>query len=150
MAASMSNTPTPVTSRRPLAAAVLATVGAAFVPPAVAEIVTIGRQDQDAEVIALCAQFDAIEHEYRAALDSAEATPGREATVDALAAQAMQAPLLDRICKATCTTPAAIVALASSLVLWDAELHFQDDDPEAFTNERLIGALLRAVFAGRA
>jgi len=104
----------------------------------------------DAELIALCAQLDALEREfiatdgsakpYTAAADHAEAEQAR--ITDA------QAPIVDAICAKPPQTVAGAVAVAHSLALWDGEL-FRNGGPDGDTNDRLVAALVGGL-TGRA
>ena len=100
----------------------------------------------DAELIALCAKFDALEREfiatdgsaksYTAAADHAEAEQARIADA--------QAPIVDAICSRPPQTTAGAVAVANSLALWDAEL-FRNGGPDGDINERLVAVLVRGL-----
>ncbi len=104
----------------------------------------------DAELIALCAQLDALEREflatdfaakpYTAADDHAEAE--RDRIADA------QAPIVDAICAKPPQTVAGAVAVAHSLALWDGDL-FRQGGPDGCTNERLVAVLVGGL-TGRA
>jgi len=104
----------------------------------------------DAELIALCAQLDALEREFLAtdfgakpdtpADDHAEAERARIADA--------QVPIVDAICARPPQTAAGAVAVAHSLALWDGDL-FRNSGPDGYTNERLVAVLVRGLM-GRA
>jgi len=104
----------------------------------------------DAELIALCAQLDALEREYLAT--DFGATPNTPADDHAEAERARiadaQAPIVDAICARPPQTTAGAVAVAHSLALWDGDL-FRQGGPDGYTNERLVAVLVRGLM-GRA
>ncbi len=133
------------TSRRSLLAtapAALALSGAAAAAPAPA--------NPDAELIALCAQLDALEYEFLATNFSAmpNTLEGDHAEAEQDRIADAQAPIVDAICARPPQTPAGAVAVAHSLALWDAEL-FREGGPGRYTNERLVLTLVRGL-TGRA
>ena len=128
------------------ASAVGITAGAAA---SVADLVPI---DPDAELVRLCAQFDALERERQAVILNTQ-TREEEVKVDVILVdfEKRQKPLLVRICTTPCQTMAGAAAIASSLALWDDnhEISIVGDDPNEFTHRRLISALVRGL-VGRA
>ncbi len=104
----------------------------------------------DAELIALCVQLDALEHEFAVTDFSAKPdTPAddhAEAERDRIADA--QGPIVDAICVRPPQTTAGTVAVAHSLALWDGDL-FRNGGPDGGTNERLVAALVRGLI-GRA
>lgn len=101
----------------------------------------------DAELIRLCAEFDALQ---RAWLDVLHANPGaecgslEEAVIEAAEdlARDAQAPLLDRILSLRAATLEGAHAIARSLALWDAELL---KDGTGDTGQLLTTALARSL-----
>ncbi len=104
----------------------------------------------DADLIALCTQLDALEREYLAtdfsATPNTPADDHAEAERDRIADA--QAPIVDAICARPPQTVAGAVAVARSLALWDGEL-FRNGGPDGYTNERLVAVLVRGL-TGRA
>ncbi len=100
----------------------------------------------DADLIALCAQLDALEREYLAT--DFGATPNAPADDHAEAERARiadaQAPIVDAICARPPQTTAGAVAVAHSLALWDGDL-FRNSGPDGYTNERLVAVLVRGL-----
>ena len=104
----------------------------------------------DADLIALCAQLDALEREYLATnFNLMPGTPEDDAAEAERAriAEAQQ-PLVDAICARPPQTVAGAVAVAHSLALWDGDL-FRQGGPDGYTNERLVAVLVRGL-TGRA
>lgn len=100
----------------------------------------------DAELLAACAAFDALEHEAEAL----QAGPGRivddEARSRALdVVVARQEPWLERMCALRVTSPVAWQARARSLALWDRDMLADYED--GYTDQRLLTALLRDMAA---
>lgn len=100
----------------------------------------------DAELLAACAAFDALEHEAMAL----QVGPGRitddEARSRALAViVARQEPWLERMCAIRVTNPVCWQARARSLALWDRDM--LADYEEGYTDQRLLAALLRDMVA---
>ncbi len=104
----------------------------------------------DADLIALCAQLDALEHEFAATDFSAKPDTPADNHAEAERARITdaQAPIVDAICARPPQTAAGAVAVAHSLALWDAEL-FRNGGPDGDTNERLVAVLVRGL-TGRA
>jgi len=104
----------------------------------------------DADLIALCAQLDALEREFLAtdfgAMPNTPAGDHAEAEQDRISD--VQAPIVDAICARPPQTPAGAVAVAHSLALWDAEL-FREGGPDRSTDKRLVAVLVRGLM-GRA
>ena len=135
------------TSRRQLhagAPAALVLSGAAAAAPAPAA------PNPDADLIALCAQLDALERAYLATDFAADDhTPaGNAAEAERERIAAAQEPIVDAICASPPRTLAGAAALAHSLALWDAEL-FKKGGEGHCTDDRLIVALVRGL-TGRA
>jgi len=108
-----------------------------FLPIAIAH----AADNPDAELIALCGQFDALERQVHALYDG----PTRikdEDELDALVAAItdQQKPLLARLCEMRATTEAGFRARAATANLWWAD---RPEPDEAYWNERMIMALLR-------
>ncbi len=136
------------TSRRSL----LATAPAAMVlaGAGIAGSVQAAAPGPDAELIALCAQLDALEHEFLATdFGAMPNTPeGDHAEAEQERIADAQAPIVDAICARPPQTPAGAVVVAHSLALCDAEL-FRMGGPDGYANDRLIAALVRGL-TGRA
>ena len=101
--------------------------------------------DPDARLIALCGEFDALEHKLRAAFTDIT-TAADQDRADAMAGTVSddQAPILDAITALRPSTLAGFKALAGSLVLWDTEL-LKSDPTEGYTDERLALVLVRSL-----
>ncbi len=132
-----------VTSRRQLlnvapAALVLASAG-------IGTAVAVRASQPDAELVALCAAFDALEHKLQAAYVGVE-TAADSDRADAVAERVAdeQAPILDAITACRPSTLAGFKALAGSLALWDTEL-LKSDPMQGCTDERLMLTLVRSM-----
>ncbi len=136
------------TSRRSLLSA--APVAMVLTGAGIGGAVQAAAPGPDAELIALCAQLDTLEQEFLAtdfgAMPNTPEGDRAEAEQDRIADA--QAPIVDAICARPPQTPAGAVAVAHSLVLWDAEL-FREGGPDGCTNKRLVAALVRGL-TGRA
>ena len=99
----------------------------------------------DARLIALCAEFDTLEHKLRAAFADIT-TAADQDRADAMTGTVSdeQAPILDAITALRPSTLAGFKALAGSLALWDAEL-LKGDPMEGLTDERLTLVLVRSL-----
>ncbi len=104
----------------------------------------------DAELIRLCAEFDALERELQDGVNGADTQSECDlAEVAAEGIRQKQVPLLDAICALPCTTWEGAAALAWSFVLWDdCEREVRADDPSGNMNGRLHYTLLRSLLAG--
>ena len=102
--------------------------------------------NSDAELIALCAQLDALEREYLATDFAAEfGTPADDAAeAERERIAGAQEPIVDAICAIPPCTPAGAVAVARSLALWDADL-FQKGGKGHCTDDRLLAVLVRGL-----
>lgn len=100
----------------------------------------------DAALIALCAQFDALEREYLATDFAADyGTPAADAAeAERERIAGAQDPIIDAICASPPCTPAGAVAVARSLALWDAEL-LKKSGKGHCTDDRLLAALVRGL-----
>ena len=105
---------------------------AGLITPAIASAAPSGG---DIDLIAACAQFDAMERQLQA-LSEDEYAEAHEAI------QAAQLPLLERICAATCTTMEGLRARVRTIALWEAEAPTFAPN-EAYWNSRMFHALLR-------
>ena len=105
---------------------------AGLITPAIASAAPSG---DDIELIAACAQFDALERQLQA-LSEDEYAAAHEAI------QAVQFPLLERICAATCTTMEGLRARVRTIALWEGDMPTFAPD-EAYWNSRMFHALLR-------
>ncbi|MGI4797488.1 MAG: hypothetical protein ACRYG8_26265 [Janthinobacterium lividum] len=91
--------------------------------------------DLDAELLAVCAEFDAVEHRRNAMFDDDTLTDEANAAI-----REEQAPLVDRLCELQAVTIEGMRARARSLVLYDdavLERH------TVYTNDRIVAAVLR-------
>jgi len=104
----------------------------------------------DADLIAHCAQLDALEHEFLATdFGAIPNTPeGDHAEAEQERIAGAQAPIVDAICARPPQTPSGAVVVAHSLALADADL-FRRGGPDGYPNDRLIAALVRGL-TGRA
>ena len=103
----------------------------------------------DAELIRLCAAFDALEHKLQASYEGIVTDAGWEAAdVVASVVREDQAPILDAITACRPSTLVGFTALAGSLALWDNEL-LKGDPMQGCTNDRLALVLFRGMI-GRA
>ena len=102
----------------------------------------------DADLLAACAAFDALERTYVASYvdypDDGPEWDAAEEERDWLSDA--QGPLVDVICELRAFTREGQVARARSLALWDAEL-MKPDSPH-YTNERLVQAIVRDLIEG--
>lgn len=101
---------------------------------------------RDAELLAACVAFDALEHEAAALQDG----PGRivddEARSWALAViVGRQEPWLERVCTLRVSSPVCWQARARSLALWDRDMLAYYE--AGYTDQRLLAALLRDMAA---
>lgn len=156
---SLAKTPdsTVSTSRRTLGAGLFAIMAGSVITSGIAAGAAASVTDPippspDAELIALCAEFDVLERHRQQACNTA-VTMEEDAAADLVWTEVrrQQAPMLNRMCTLPCTTLAGLGALAASLVLWDSgEMDVQEDDVQGLTINRLTTAMLRAALAGRA
>jgi hypothetical protein len=96
----------------------------------------------DAELIDLCARFDANERAYRAHYETdipIEGEAAREAVTDAIHDE--QAALVDRMIGYRVTSLAGLQAVARSLALWDPRL--LDPDGGEYLGDKLTAMLVR-------
>ena len=100
----------------------------------------------NAELLAACATFDALEHEAAALHTGPDRIVDDEERSAALAMIVeRQAPWLERMCAIQVTSPIAWQARARSLALWDQDMLADYED--GYVNERLLAALLRDIAA---
>jgi hypothetical protein len=131
---------TPTTSRRAaigMAGAALLLAGAAI--PAGA----------DAELIAVCREFDAIEAHCRRFLDQAEPTCVTDESRDNFLEpyRDRQEALLDQLCRLRATTADGHLARARSLAGWLEDASDADAQDEAYWDQRMLAALRRDLMA---
>lgn len=138
---------THTTSRRRLLAAAPAALA---LSGTAAGAVQAAAPHPDAELIALCAQLDALEHEFLATdFDAMPNTPaGDHAEAEQDRISAAQRPIVNAICARLPITHEGVVGVARSLALGDADL-FRRGGPDGYPNDRLIAALVRGLI-GRA
>lgn len=98
----------------------------------------------DAELVAVCARFDAIERHINSHYSGGSRKIEDDEERDAVLApfQEAQAPLLEHIVELRATTLDGFLARARTLALWDAQA-IRQIGPENYLNERLLAALLR-------
>ncbi len=91
--------------------------------------------DPDAELLAVCAEFDAMEHRRNAMFDDDTLTDEANAAI-----REEQAPLVDRLCEMQAITIEGMRARARSLVLYDDAVM---ERHSVYTNDRIVAAVLR-------
>jgi len=91
--------------------------------------------DPDADLLAVCAEFDAVEHRRNAMFDDDTLTDEANAAI-----REEQEPLVDRLCEMRATTIKGMQARARSLVLYDDAVM---ERHTVYTNDRLVAAVLR-------
>ena len=91
--------------------------------------------DPDVELLAVCAEFDAVEHRRNAMFDNDTLTDEANAAI-----REEQAPLVDRMCELQAVTPEGMRARARSLMLYDDAVMVRR---AIYTNDRLVAAVLR-------
>ncbi len=118
--------------------------GAAALTVAPAALATPADLHPDAELIAVCAEFDAIERHINShyAGGSRKIEDDEERDVAIAPFQEAQEPLLERIIELRASTPDGFIARARTLALWDTEA-IRHIGPENYLNERMLVALLR-------
>ncbi len=120
-----------------LAATPVGAPGNVVVPPA-------ADHHADAELIAVCAEFDAIERHinshYAGGSRKIEDDEERDAAIAPF--QEAQAPLLERIIALRATTLDGFMARARTLALWDLDA-MRQIGPGHYLEDRMLAALLR-------
>ncbi len=103
----------------------------------------------DADLLEVCAAFDALERASLATFQGHAAGSPEEEAADAERERLSEAqePLVDRICELQAITREGMAARAHSLALWDAELLKPD---RTYTGDKLTAAIVRDLLAGRA
>lgn len=117
------------------------TAGAAASGVALPIAIAHAADNPDAELIALCGQFDALEQQALALYDGPTRIKDEDecdALHDAITDQ--QRPLLARLCEMRATTEAGFRARAATANLW---WNVKPEPDEAYWDERMIMALLR-------
>ena len=98
----------------------------------------------DRELIAVCAEFDAIERHinshYAGGSRNIEDDEERDAVIEPF--QEAQDPLLERIVALRATTPAGFTARARTLALWNLDAT-RKIGPDHYLEDRMLAALLR-------
>lgn len=89
----------------------------------------------DAALLAVCAEFDAVEHRRNAMFDDDTLTDEANASI-----REEQAPLVDRLCELQAVTIEGMRARARSLVLYDDAVM---ERHTVYTNNRIVAAVLR-------
>lgn len=102
----------------------------------------------DAELIALCAEFDALEWRIDALFEGVSALAFEAADAAACVVEVDQRRLLDRICVVVPATDAGCLAVARSLALLSPD-YADVPSPQPTMDERLASVLLRGMI-GRA
>jgi len=125
-------------NRRKTLASLAAGTAAALAAPIVANA-----GNTDAELIALCARFDANERRYLSFYSGGanEITDDDERDAVAGPIQDQQRDLAEQITAHRITTLAGFVAVARSLGLWDSQIG--EPDEHSCVNEQLIAMLVR-------
>ena len=131
-----------------LAAMTGAAVGLAFVLPDPGEASPAPAGPDDAELIGLCAECDALQRQVDALYVRPAEPLSYAAELFWEAARDLDIhpildrmdPLLDRICDLRATTPQGHAARARTLLLWDKDPCWKDD---GCWNSQLIGAIVR-------
>ncbi len=120
-----------------LAAAPAGMPGSVVVPP-------VADHHPDAALIAVCAEFDAIERHINShyAGGSRNIEDDDERDVAIAPFQEAQAPLLERIIALRATTPGGFMARARTLALWDQDA-MRHIGPGHYLEDRMLAALLR-------
>jgi len=120
-----------------LAAAPVGSPGNVVVPP-------VADHHPDAALIAVCAEFDAIERHIVShyAGGSRKIEDDEERDVAIAPFQEAQAPLLERIIALRATTPDGFMARARTLALWDLDA-MRQIGPGHYLEDRMLAALLR-------
>ena len=139
------------TSRRHVLAALTGAgfAGGALVlaMPTEAPAVTVLEPSADAELIAVCAAFDAAEARFRAIFDGPAAIADDEEAADAGAIERDQmSALLDRMNMLRATTTVGIQARAHTLALYNGDWRFsfdRDSTTLSTITARLLGYLMR-------
>jgi len=103
----------------------------------------------DAELVGLCAEFDALELRIDALFEGASALDFDAADAAACVIEVDQRRLLDRICALTPATDEGCCALARSLALLAPDYGDPAAYPAATMDERLVNTLTRGMM-GRA
>jgi len=138
-----------VSARRAFLAGGVAATASAAVMASIESATGAPSVSSDAELIGLCAVFDALEHKLQASYEGIVTDAGWDAAdVVADAVREEQAPILDAITACRPSTLAGFTALAGSLALWDTEL-LEGDPMQGCTNDRLALVLFRGMI-GRA
>ena len=140
-----------MTLRRDFLAFTAGAVAARTVLPRVGHAATLeaAPAHPDAELLALCAEFDAWEHRFLATDFKAENdTPAAfAAQMEQERCRDAQDSLVDRMCDLRAVTLEGQRARARSLLLWDPEL-MEPFCPDA--GDHLIAAIVRDLLAGTA
>ncbi|MGI4795066.1 MAG: hypothetical protein ACRYG8_13525 [Janthinobacterium lividum] len=100
-----------------------------------APVVPAPAPDPDAGLLAVCAEFDAVEHRRNAMFDDDTLTDKANASI-----REEQAPLVDRLCELQAVTIEGMRARARSLVLYDDAVM---ERHTIYTNDRIVAAVLR-------
>jgi len=98
----------------------------------------------DAELLAACAAFDALERQYVALYDGPDAIEDDdECEAAARPIRLKQKPLLDKLTNLRATTLEGHLARIRSLVLEDQQLDIEELATSSYINQRLLGMVLR-------
>ncbi len=132
----------PTTSRRGLlSGSILAGLGALAAIPALA-----ATAHPDAELIALCDEFNVLERQYVASFDLIADDDARDAVNRPL--HDTQAELVERMSELTATTIEGFSALAGAIALWAPDVLERWDEGDL--SERMIAMMVRDLGAGEA
>ena len=143
-----------VSRRRTLfAAATSVVIGSGITAGAAASVADLVPPDTDADLIAACAHFNALERQCRDRLDAAT-TADEEDEADRFRVQLFGAsdhrdwPALTRVCTTPASSLAAAVALATTISTFDSgDIIARQDDPDGYVTSRLLAALMRCLLA---
>ncbi len=132
----------PTTSRRGLlSGSILAGLGALAAIPALA-----ATAHPDAELIALCDEFNVLERQYVASFDRIPDDDTRDLANGPI--HEAQAELVERMSELTATTIEGFSALAGAIALWAPDVLDRWDEGDL--SERMIAMIVRDLGAGEA
>ena len=99
----------------------------------------------DAELLRVCAEFDALERQYVAlhGVETIEEEHANEPLINVVSAR--QQHLLDRLCELRATTMQGLRAKAETLANWDPTS--TDEDPGRYWDDRMVASLVCDILA---
>ncbi len=132
-------------NRRSTIRAAMASAAAAMVAPAVAN----AAGNPDAELIAMCDRYIALDAQYNAAYRVPDLTMETEEKIDQQTApmQDEMNDILDRITRTEAKTPAGVAAIARVVTAYLDPSERDPEDEDRYLSDRLISRLTRE--AGR-